>query len=121
VDEEVANQIFQYEMQLLQHTTRKSQSQLAKLLADDFVEFGSSGRIFTKKDIIEKLPLEEEITFKLTNFQAKYIEENVVLTTFEIEKNSGVNHTLRSSIWKCYNRQWRMIFHQGTPKKLHNT
>jgi hypothetical protein len=116
VDKKIADQILQLEKQLLQHTTRKSQFQLEKLLADDFVEFGSSGRIFTKTDIIERLPLEEEITFKLTNFQAKYIEENVVLTTYEIEKNSGINYTLRSSIWKCYNKQWRMLFHQGTPK-----
>jgi hypothetical protein len=116
VDNRNVDEFLQLEMQLLQHTTRKSQSQLAKLLADDFVEFGSSGRIFTKKDIIERLPLEEEITFKLTNFQAKYIDENVVLTTFEIEKNVGVKYTLRSSIWKKNKGTWQMVFHQGTPK-----
>ena len=43
------------EEQLLQPETRSSADQLGKLLADEFIEFGSSGRVFDKAKIIESL------------------------------------------------------------------
>jgi hypothetical protein len=43
------------EEELLKPEVRRSADRLSHLLADEFVEFGSSGRIFDKRQIIESL------------------------------------------------------------------
>ena len=47
------------EEQLLQPEIRKNSEKLGDLLADEFVEFGSSGRTFDKRSIIDRLPQEQ--------------------------------------------------------------
>src|SRR5271156_5266438 len=48
------------EEQLLQPEIRRSADQVSYLLADEFVEFGSSGRVFDKAQIIASLQQEKE-------------------------------------------------------------
>lgn len=43
------NHLRELEERLLQTDVRKSPEELDQLLADDFVEIGSSGRLFNKK------------------------------------------------------------------------
>ncbi|WP_375472314.1 DUF4440 domain-containing protein [uncultured Nostoc sp.] len=43
------------EERLLQPDVRKSAKDIMDLLADEFIEFGSSGRVFNKQQIIESL------------------------------------------------------------------
>lgn len=50
--------IYQLELSLLTPETRHSPAHLNQLIADDFVEFGSSGNIYGKRDCIAYLPLE---------------------------------------------------------------
>ena len=37
---------------------------------------------------------------------------------YKVIKNDEIDeakkYSLRSSVWKCFNGKWRMIFHQGT-------
>jgi hypothetical protein len=40
--------LYQLEERLLQPEIRHSPAELAKLLADEFVEFGSGGRVYSK-------------------------------------------------------------------------
>ena len=47
------------ETSLLQSSTRQSTESLNQLLADDFIEFGVSGKIYNKKDILALLPKEQ--------------------------------------------------------------
>ena len=63
-------QIFQLEQRLLQQEVRKSRDDIM-LLADNFVEFGSSGRIFHKQQIVEELPHAPSVRMILHNFHAK--------------------------------------------------
>jgi hypothetical protein len=46
------------EEDLLKPEVRRSAERVNCLLADDFIEFGSSGRIFDKRGIIEALQLD---------------------------------------------------------------
>jgi hypothetical protein len=103
------DQFYELETSLHRHEVRTSSSAVSKLLADDFVEFGSSGRVFNKPSIINSLKSEkEDLKIKVTDFKAEYLAENIVLVTYRS------NTSLRSSIWKLINGQWQMIFHQGT-------
>ncbi|MDF2607538.1 MAG: hypothetical protein K0S34_1734 [Bacillales bacterium] len=111
------NLLYKLENRLLQHSTRNSIKELDNLLADEFIEFGSSGRIFNKKDIIERLPTENPISLEMLDFNITILSPDLVQTKFVINKESNT-YSLRSSIWKLKKDNWQMVFHQGTPTKL---
>jgi hypothetical protein len=50
---DLAAHLFHLEQQLLQHSTRRDATALTSLLAEDFREFGGSGRIYTRQQIID--------------------------------------------------------------------
>lgn len=112
-------QLYQLEQRLLQPEVRKSTDGIAMLLADDFIEFGSSGRIFYKQQVVEELPHATSVRMTLLDFNAKTLASDVVLTTFRVVKHNEagteIMHSLRSSIWKFLDGRWQMVFHQGTP------
>lgn len=106
------------EERLLQPEVRKSVPELQALLADDFIEFTSSGLVCSKQDIIDRLPNESPVQMTLKDFHVKSLAPDVVLTTFILVKHTDPKqYSLRSSIWKWYEGKWQMIFHQGTPLK----
>ena len=111
----------QLEERLLQPDVRRSAQDMAELLADDFLEVGSSGRIFTKPQIIESLQQESPIRVVLREFRALTLAPGVVLVTYRAVRHGGLEeqlaHSLRSSIWRRSEGRWQMIFHQGTPSK----
>lgn len=93
---------------------------LSRLLAEDFVEFGSSGRVFNRPGIIQALGEEEgDLRVTVENFAIKELAADVVLVTYVASRSgegqsSVVTRTLRSSIWKRVDGNWQMLFHQGT-------
>lgn len=104
--------IYKLELSLLEPAVRKSAVKINELIADTFVEFGSSGKIYHKAEIIKELPLEEPQNYKVLNFATSELAEDIVLATYLVEID-GVS-SLRSSIWKYNGDAWQMIFHQGT-------
>ncbi|WP_425805565.1 hypothetical protein ACHOLT_02495 [Desulfitobacterium sp. Sab5] len=86
----IQDELFQIEQRLLHPEVRTSKEDLMVILADDFVEFGSSGHIFYKQQIIEDL---------------------IQSHTAQME----IKDSLRSSIWKFIDDRWQIVFHQGTP------
>jgi hypothetical protein len=94
---------------------------VAELLADDFLEFGSSGRIFTKPQIIESLQHEAPIRVVLREFRTVALAPGVVLVTYRAVRQGGseeqVAYSLRSSIWRRSEGRWQLMFHQGTLSK----
>ncbi|MED3726264.1 DUF4440 domain-containing protein [Priestia filamentosa] len=115
---ELKEHLYGLEEKLLQSDVRKSVVELEELLAHDFVEFGSSGRVFNKEITIDSLPNEETVgEMTITDFEIKLLAPHVVLTTFRLLKRDSMQYSLRSSIWKLTGEQWQMIFHQGTPTK----
>ena len=115
--------IFDLEVSLLTPAVRASVEKLNVLLADDFREFGSSGEIYSKQDILEQLPKATQIArveFSVSDFQVQQLAEDIILATFTTDKISSDNSravSLRSSIWRKTGKSWQMVFHQGTPKK----
>jgi hypothetical protein len=99
---------------LLVPEVRKSK-RLTELLADEFVEFGSSGRVYTKDDLVAVLQAESLVTQTTSDFKVTSLAPDVALLTYEIHRHSQpAMHTLRSSIWRRANGRWQMVFHQGT-------
>jgi hypothetical protein len=114
----LSEQIYQLEDRLLQPEIRRSKEEIAKLLVDDFVEFGSSGRIFDKIQVVEGLPHSPTVPMVIEDFQIKVLSSNVVLATYRVvrtnEPREEMKNSLRSSIWKFIDKRWQMVFHQGT-------
>ena len=107
------------EDELLQPAVRKTASRVDALLGEDFIEFGSSGRVFDKHDIIDILRSESPARRSLTDFRALPLGPGVVLTTYRAT-NYGASgeqpiHSLRSSVWRLLDGRWQVVFHQVTP------
>lgn len=107
------------EERLLQPDVRRSANELAELLADDFIEFGSSGRIYDRSATIAALQDESPVEISLADFQAKMLAPDVVLATYRAIRSASEAalpaQSLRSSIWKQIDGRWQLVFHQGTP------
>ncbi|WGV25866.1 DUF4440 domain-containing protein [Halotia branconii] len=117
-DDSLKKLLYNLEKLLLQPDLRKSAPDVADLLADEFIEFGSSGRIFDKQQIIENLQNETLTRRSITKFNTSVLAAGVVLVTYCVVRynTSGEQpvYSLRSSIWKLVNDQWKIVFHQGT-------
>ena len=98
------------EQSLLDPYVRQSIGQLNKLIADDFLEFGSSGKVYNKQDCIK--PDDTPRKFVLSDFKIKELSKDVTLATYKTTEDGIAS--LRSSIWKRCGDEWKMIFHQGT-------
>ncbi len=106
-------QLLQLEKQLLQPEIRTSTEALADLLADDFFEFGSSGKVLYKDGSIREEGL-SPVKMTLSGFDIHPLSADIVLTTYHICNEVTTQHSLRSSIWKRKDGKWKMHFHQGT-------
>lgn len=63
-----------------------SKERLNELIADNFLEIGTSGRNYSKEDILEKLSQQAETKLALKDFNAMEISPDTILTTYQIEK-----------------------------------
>lgn len=116
---EQRNDSLALETALHKHHIRSSSSAVSELLADQFIEFGSSGRIFNKATIIDALKTEiSDQQISVGDFAVQELAATVVLVKYIATKPSGYQgptiRTLRSSIWQLIDERWQMIFHQGT-------
>jgi hypothetical protein len=87
----------------------------AELLADEFLEFGSSGRPYTKAQTIAALGAEGPVSIEAHNIRVRLLAPETALVTYRAVRHSEPPvHSLRSSIWQLQGKNWRVIFHQGT-------
>jgi hypothetical protein len=113
-DELLGRHLRELEESLLLPDVRKSE-RLLELLDDDFVEFGSSGTVYTKPDLAALLQAESRVVQTTSDFRATSLGPDAALLTYRIHRHSDPPvHTLRSSIWRMTDGGWRMLFHQAT-------
>lgn len=113
------SQLRRLEQSLLEPAVRRDGDRLRQLLAEDFLEFGSSGRVWTRKAIIDLLAAETGfLAPEIEDFQCSMIGGKVALVTYRtvrVDAGSGERLcSLRSSVWVRQDGVWRMRFHQGT-------
>jgi hypothetical protein len=114
----LADHLESLERQLLDVATRSSPNMAGDLLAAGFREFGKSGRVWTRAEIIAALATEAvQIDYRLEDFIVKSLGEDFALVTYAIYVSAidGIGKALRSSVWQCEaDGKWRLLFHQGT-------
>jgi len=114
----IRDQLISLETKLLESEVRRESGILEDLIDDTFLEFGASGRIFKKDDVVSRLPTEEPPEFYPQDFQVNELSQDIVQVTYKLKTVSHtpkeLSYSLRSSIWKKAKNGWKMIFHQGT-------
>lgn len=117
--QEESDTLYKLEESLWIPETRFDNEYMNKVLADDFFEFGRSGKIYSKEETLSASMQDINITLPLKNFSIKFITDNVALVTYISEVlYEELEIGNRSSLWvKDDNNNWRLQFHQGTVVK----
>lgn len=115
--------LYNLELELLKPEVRNSAERIDELLADDYLEFCSSG--FSSGHEKGNTFYEERVTFDVSDFTCEKLADDCFMVHYISKKNYEDGRdskiALRTSIWKNYDGIWKMYFHQGTPKSLkHN-
>ncbi len=101
--------IYDYELAIANRTI----NHVDTILADCFIEHGSSGTIYNKNDVIEAFKhfkIDNEI--QIVDFKIDIKSDTLILATFKTIKKD--KDAIRSSLWQYIDGKWQMVFHQGT-------
>jgi ribonuclease HI len=116
---EIGEYLMRCERALLDPAVRRDRTQVETLLAEDFQEFGSSGRVWDRQTIVDSLATEDYAPPTAEQMHCTQITADVALVTYRtvrIDSSTGARkETLRSSLWIKESDKWRVRFHQGTP------
>jgi hypothetical protein len=113
---ELAELLLKLEQRLMDPAFRKDRAQVSALVAEGFREFGSSGRVWSRDEILnpsetgQPAPLVEDFTINT-------IVPELVQVTYRTLKTilgGTPQAALRSSLWIRRGDGWQMLFHQGT-------
>lgn len=105
------------EERLLAPDVRLDPDALDALLSDDFREFGSSGKVYSKAEVIHMLTSSAPRRITLTDLECYPLNADVALVTYRSLHHEGSGtptEALRASIWIKQSGAWRLRFHQGT-------
>lgn len=116
--DETATHLRNCEEILLDPDVRRDRARVSALLSDDFFEFGASGRMWTRDEILDLLETEEYSSPSIEDFQCRRIADGAALVTYRSARTDSLTGqqsiTLRSSIWTREPLGWQLRFHQGT-------
>ena len=104
--------------------TRADYQVMNEVMAQDFFEFGRSGRIYERADTLSfchrptgaVLPFIDAV-LPLPDLRIRLLNEDTAQVTYNsaVKYDGIVQHGRRSSIWSRTGRGWVLRFHQGTP------
>jgi hypothetical protein len=109
------------ELLLMDPAVRRDRERVGALLSSDFVEFGSSGRVWTRDTALDLLAAGTFTAPQVENFAFRLLGRDVVLVTYRTLHTDLAGErtvTLRSSIWTRESGSWQICFHQGTRASL---
>ena len=115
MEKDLREHIRSLEERHLKPAIRSSKEEMDKILADEFTEIGSSGRMFDKEDCMNRDLSQDDLSMHQFNMQE--VAADIVLTTYYLINKTLGRHTLRSSLWKRIDGRWQLYFHQGTVTK----
>jgi hypothetical protein len=111
--------LFELEQRLAQVGRKLSAEDAFSLIAEDFLEFGASGKVWTKTEIISAMSQWVPTERIVEDFRVHELSASVCLVTYRV---IGVDRqpfafSLRSSIWRSSGKTWQIVFHHGTNVK----
>ncbi len=113
--------LFELEQRLAQVDRRLSAEDAGSLIAEDFVEFGASGKVWSKAEIITAMSQWAPIERIVEDFRVRELSASICLVTYKVigvtKDRQASPFSLRSSIWRYTGERWQIVFHQGTNVK----
>tara|TARA_R110002167_G_scaffold10266_16_gene47424 strand:+ start:1061 stop:1441 length:381 start_codon:yes stop_codon:yes gene_type:complete len=110
------------EIELHRYDTRKSDTDIQRLIHPSFSEVGKSGNSYDFTSIIEMMSSEEpsRVSIHSQNYECIQLEPSLQLLKYEsalVSKKSGdvSDYAKRCSIWAFTGTCWQLKYHQGTP------
>ena len=92
---------------------RSGEQLLEEMFHPDYMELGSSGRIYDRQTIVDMMSQEDSAGVVIRDFNTAIISEGTALVTYRSIGQSG-EEARRSSIWVNSGERWLIRFHQGT-------
>ncbi|MBV6851571.1 DUF4440 domain-containing protein [Xanthomonas euvesicatoria] len=105
------------ELRLLDPQQRADVQVLEALLDPAFVEFGTSGRRYTRSEVIAALRAPGVAAeYCAEDFECARLAPDLAQVRYRsVERRQGVERqALRSSLWRSNAAGWQLLFHQGT-------
>ena len=106
----------QLEEGLWQPAVRFDRTAMERLIASDFFEYGRSGRVYSREDILAAEP-EHFQALPLRDLDVRLLSPDIAQLTYHsaVRYAGDWQHSRRSSIWSRQSSGWLLRFHQGTP------
>lgn len=101
------------ERELQTPACRSDPARLEELLAPEYIEFGASGQVWSRTEIIAELAGEDGGVIEVHDLEAREVSDDVVLVLWR--SRMADRQALRSSLWHREPSGWRLVHHQGTP------
>lgn len=97
--------------------TRFDRGLMARTFAEDFFQFGRSGRRQGREELLFDKYDSREIFATLHQFAARALSARIAQCIYisQVVYPAGTEWANRSSIWDRSSGQWRLRFHQATP------
>ncbi|MBV6844432.1 nuclear transport factor 2 family protein [Xanthomonas axonopodis pv. cassiae] len=105
------------ELRLLDPQQRADVQVLEALLDPAFVEFGTSGRRYTRSEVIAALRAPGVAAeYCAEDFECARLAPDLAQVRYRsVDRRQGVERqALRSSLWRSNAAGWQLLFHQGT-------
>ena len=101
------------ELRLLDPQVRASPTEVGALLHPEFCEYGASGAVWDRTQILARLSADPHLVGEAHDVRAVQLGRDVILVTYRFDQ--AESSSLRSSVWVRDAGRWQLRFHQGTP------
>ncbi len=110
-------ELTQLEEDMWREGTRYDSAFQERRFALDFIEFGRSGRVYSREQVICTDSQQIQAMLPLANLSIRLLDTNTAQVTYDsqVTHDGAVQYAHRSSIWSRIGGIWVMRFHQGTP------
>lgn len=106
------------ESRLIDAEVRQSRAELETLLAPDFREIGTSGRLTTRAQVLASLATPGQVAFEIENLECLPLGDRAVLVTYRAtarRTDTGqTSRSARTTVWTLTDAGWQAVFHQGS-------
>jgi len=114
--ETLRNIILEYEKELFTKSFCENDQVVSERLDEDFLEFGQSGEIYHRHEILEYLRNAGDRSIEIMDFHVEKLCKSCCIAKYRWENDGKVAN--RTSIWIRIDNQWKLKFHQGSPVTL---
>ena len=113
-DDDVTD-VLQFERELQTAECRRDRARVGALLAEDFMEVGSSGRVWDRPSALELLGGQTggEAVIEVHDLTGRIIGDGFIMVRWDSDR--GGRRSRRTSLWRRDPAGWRLVYHQGTP------